>query len=93
MKEQRIQDLHFSFFFFNFSVLPLPPGNETVVYYISHNGSDTSVCGGSAETACFSLSHVLRLYYTSPAVKGLEIITDKSLIINYKTMVSLNKCV
>ncbi len=74
---------------FSLAVLPLPPGHETDLFYISHNGSDTSDCGGSTETACFSLLHVLGLYYTSPPIKGLEIKTDKSLIINNKTMVSL----
>ncbi len=64
-------------------------GSSFVLYHISHNGSDTSNCGGSVDSACFSLLHVLMLYYAEPPTKGLEIMTDKSLFLYKSTMVSL----
>ncbi len=56
-------------------------------FHISHNGSDTSDCGGSVDSACFSLLHVLMLYYAEPPNMGLGIKTDKSLVINSNLMV------
>ncbi len=71
-----------------YTVVPLPPGNDSVTYYLLQNGSDTNDCGGSVDSACFSLLHVLMLYYSGPPDMGLEIIVDHSLLINNKTVVS-----
>ncbi len=68
----------------------LPQGNESVRFFLLHNGSDTSDCGRSMDSACFSLLQVLSLYYGKPPTKGLAIITDKSLQINENVMVSLH---
>ncbi len=58
-------------------------------YFISHNGSDTSDCGGTVDSACFSLLHVLRLNCAHPPSKGLKIKTDKSIVIDNNLLVSL----
>ncbi len=79
---------HNLFSYFLSAVVPLPPGNESVTYYLLHNGSDTSDCGGSVDSACFSLLHILNLYYAKPPEMGLEVIVDYSLVIGDKTMVS-----
>ncbi len=71
-----------------FSVLPLPSGNKFSLFYLIHNGSDTSDCGKSVDSACFSLLHVLKLYYAEPPTMGLEIRTDKSISIDNTFMVS-----
>ncbi len=63
-------------------------GSSLVVYHMSQNGSDTSDCGGSVDSACFSFLHVLKLYYTKPPTMGLEIRTEKSLFLDKSTMVS-----
>ncbi len=39
------------------------------------------------DTACASLPHVLKLYYSEPPTDGLEIVTDKSLWIDGNIMV------
>ncbi len=70
------------------AVLPLPTGNRYNVYHILHNGSDTSHCR-NITSACFSLIHVLSLYYAKPPTTGLAILTDKSLLIDQNTMVSV----
>ncbi len=70
------------------AVVPLPDGNERVKYFLLHNGSDTSNCGRSIDSACASLLHVLMLYFAKPPTKGLEIITDHSLLIDEKMNVS-----
>ncbi len=72
-----------------FAVLPPPSGNETIMYYMSRNGSDTSYCGRSVDSACSSMLHVLKLYYAEPPTIGLKIMTDKSLVIDKRLMVSL----
>ncbi len=74
-------------FFFS-TVLPKPTGSTYINYFILQNGSDTSDCGGSVESACASLPHVLSLYYANPPTMGLMIKTDKSLLIDSKLMVS-----
>ena len=56
-------------------------------YHISSSGSDDNTCGGSTDTACRSLEHVLRPYYKSQHTSGLEIITSKSLVIDQHLMV------
>ncbi len=64
-------------------------GNLSEVYFVSHNGSDTSDCGESVASACFSLLHVLMLYYAEPPTIGLEIRTNKSLFLDKGTIVRL----
>ena len=71
-----------------FSVLPAPSGQHFSVFYILINGSDTTGCGGSANSACFSVIHVLEKYYAEPPTMGLEIRTDKSLEIDDSVVVS-----
>ncbi len=73
----------------NFVVLPPPSGSMAILYYILHNGSDTSGCGSSVDSACFSLLHVLSLYYAEPPKTGLEIRIDKPILIDNKLVVSL----
>ncbi len=70
-----------------FAVVPFPPENEFTNFYLLHNGSDTSDCGKSLDSACFSLLHVLKLYYAEVPMKGLEIVADKSLLLDNRTMV------
>ncbi len=61
--------------------------DHLIVYHMMHNGSDTMNCGASADSACFSLLHVLKLYYAKPPTMGLLIITDMSSIIDENLMV------
>ncbi len=70
-----------------FAVVPVPIGDMYTEYYILDNGSDTADCGGSVDSGCASLLHVLKLYYAEPPTKGLKITTDKSLQINNNLMV------
>ncbi len=56
--------------------------------FLLHNGSDTIACGKSVNSACFSLLHVLMLYYAEPPTMGLIISTDKSLQIDNNLLVS-----
>ncbi len=72
-----------------FQVVPVPPGRAYIVVHVSHNGSDTSHCGTSGTSACFSLLHVLHLYFAKPPKIGLQIKTDKSLHIDESLMVCL----
>ncbi len=65
----------------------LPAKSENVVYHILQNGSDTSDCGSSVDSACFSLLYVLMLYYAQHPKLVLEIRTDVSLKIDEKFMV------
>ncbi len=74
-----------------FAVVQLPCKYEFGVFYLMHNGSDTSHCGGSVHSACFSFMHVLKLYYAEPPTVGLHITTDKSLIIDKNTLVRCDK--
>ncbi len=69
--------------------VPLPPGNESITYYLLHNGSDTSDCGKSEDSACASLLHVLMKYYAVPPTGGLELVVDQSLLIDENVAVSL----
>ncbi len=57
-------------------------------YFILHNGSDTSDCEGSIGSACASLQQVLSLYYAQPPTKGLQIVTEMSLILDHKVVLS-----
>ena len=41
------------------------------------------------DSACFSLLHVLKLYYAKPPIEYLAIMTGTPLEINKKTLVSL----
>ncbi len=70
-----------------FSVIPLPSGKQFTVFFILDNGTDTSDCGGSKESACASLLHVLMLYFGKPPEMGLEIRTDQSLVIEHNVVV------
>ncbi len=70
------------------AVAPLPSGNETVIYYLLQNGSDTNNCGQSVSSACLTFEHLLNLYYAKPPSKGLKVVLDKSLILDHKIMVS-----
>ncbi len=70
------------------AVVPLPTGHEMMTYLLLHNGSDTRYCGGSADSACSSLPHIITLYFAQPQRKGLQILTEKSLVIDNKIMVS-----
>ncbi len=70
------------------AVVPLPPANESVTYYLLQNGSDTINCGGSVDSACLTFEHVLNLYYAKPPTKGLIVVLDQSLLIDNETMVS-----
>ncbi len=69
------------------AVVPLPSGNDNITYYLLQNGSDSIDCGGSVDSACFSLLHILKLYYAEPPTMGLEIIVDHSLLVDGKIMV------
>ncbi len=44
-------------------------------------------------SACFSLTHILFLYYDKPPTKGLEIKTDNSILIDQNVMVNVLLCV
>ncbi len=68
-------------------MLPAPSGQDLSVFYIQINGSDTTDCGGSANSPCFSVTHVLEKYYAEPPTMGLEIRTDKSLKIHDSVVV------
>ncbi len=57
-------------------------------YFLLQNGSDTTDCGKSLDSACLSLPHVLHLYYAEPPTMALQIKTDKSLIIDAPVLVS-----
>ncbi len=57
-------------------------------YFILQNGSDTSDCGGSVASACASLQQVLNRYYAEPPTMGLQITTDKSIVVDKNGMVS-----
>ncbi len=76
------------FWLFFSVVIPMPSGNTFTVVHISHNGSDTKNCGDSADSACFSLQHVVHSYYGQPPKRGLALSTDKSLLIDDDVMVS-----
>ncbi len=71
------------------AAVPVPNGTTFVVYHLLSNGSDTNNCGGSVDSACSSLLHVLRLYYAKPPVMGLQISTDKLLEVDRTIFVSL----
>ncbi len=75
------------------TVLPLLNNSQSAsVYFILHNGSDTSDCGGSADSACFSLIHVLMLHYAEPPTGSLTIVIDMPLKIDNNFMVSSKLC-
>lgn len=74
--------------FFVLEGVTLPTGGDWVEYYLIHNGSDTSMCGRSVDSACLSLKQVLMLYHAKPPTKGLQIITDMSLLIDSNILVS-----
>ncbi len=73
------------------NLLPVLPGllleTNFVQFYIMHNGTDSKTCGKSMDSACLSLLHVLMLYFAEPPTVGLEIWTDKSLLVNNDLMV------
>ncbi len=71
------------------AVVPLPPGNDSVIFYLLKNGSDTTDCGRSAGSPCASLLHILMTYYTESPTVGLKIIIDQSLVIDNEIMVSV----
>ncbi len=70
-------------------MVPVPVGDVFAIYHILQNGSDTSDCGSSVESACFSLLYVLMLYYAQPPTKGLELRIDKSIFVDSSLMVRL----
>ena len=65
-------------------------GEENNTFYLSNNGTDTSTCGSTIDTACKTLEHVLSLYYntTGQPQPRLNVMTSKSLRIDQRLMVS-----
>ena len=71
--------------------------DDTAVYFLSSNGTDTATCGETFLTACKTLDYVLRLFYNvSGDVENtdgdveLRIITSESLLIDQTLMVSVS---
>ena len=79
--------------------------DDTALYFLSANGTDTATCGETFLTACKTLDHVLRLFYNASRDVGrtsgdvgrtsgdvertLQIVTSESLQIDPTLMVSL----
>ncbi len=71
------------------SVVPIPKGDKNEIFHLLHNGSDTSDCGGSVDSACATFLYVLTLYFSEPPEMGLEIRTDMSINIMNDVLVRL----
>ena len=44
--------------------------DDTALYFLSANGTDTATCGETFLTACKTLDHVLRLFYNASGDVG-----------------------
>ena len=92
LQKTRLIHIHSNFIYSDrLSYLASDETQQYDKYYMSENGSDKSMCGKNADSACKSLTYVLGIYYNkseSPQ-PGLSIITSKSLIINQQLMVNL----
>ena len=72
--------------------------DDSALYFLSSNGTDTITCGETFLTSCKTLDYVLRLFYNNSRDVGrtdrdvhstLRIVTSESLLIDQTLMVSL----
>ena len=76
------------FYKIHFSII-ISPARE---WYLSGYGNNTADCGDSRENACKTLDHLLGLFHKSSFKQNqtLVLITNETLLINTKLMVSNN---